>query len=272
MSPRKNKTKQNISNQDEDYVSMENVKELMEQQKLFYVEMLNRQESNFMSFTKMIMESTTTRIDGIMKEVHEVKSSLQFSQAQIDDLRVMEKKLGSFESQLQSLQSLPTQCMTPQSKDIISKIDYLENQSRRNNVIIDGLIQENAYESWSDTEQMVREFLKNKLKIDPKSIEIERAHRTGSVKQNTGKTRPIVVKFLRYKDKDLILAKARAHLKNTLIYVNEDFSDLLRKKRADLIPAMKQARDEGKYAVINYDRLVIKPRKPQGMIPTSQHE
>lgn len=105
---------------------METMREMMEQQRSLYVEMLNRQESNFISFTRMILESTTTWIDGIMKEVQEMKSSLHFSQAQIDDLRDMEKKVGSFESQLQSLSS---QCMNPEIKDIISKIDYVENQS-----------------------------------------------------------------------------------------------------------------------------------------------
>lgn len=193
---------------------METLRDMMEQQKTLYVEMLNRQEANFMSFTKMIMESTTIRIDGIMKDVQEVKSSLQFSQAQIDDLREMEKKVGRFESQLLSL---PSQSMTCEYKDVVSKIDYLENQSRRNNVIIDGLSQDNAFESWSDTEQKVREFLNSKLKIDPKSIEIERTHRTGNIKQNPGKARPIVVKLLRYKDKELILAKGES---STQKYLN----------------------------------------------------
>lgn len=249
----------NISS-DDDLVNAEALKEMLDQQKEFYVEMLNRQEATFMNFTKMIMESTTSRIDGLMKELQEVKSSLQFSQGQIDDLREIEKKISSLETQLQAL---PSQSMNYQNNDIISKIDYIENQSRRNNVIIHGLTQDNSYESWTDSEKKVREFFSNKLKVDSKSIEIERAHRTGSVKMNTGKPRPIVVKFLRYKDKELIMAKAKAHLKNTSIYVNEDFSDLIRKKRADLIPAMKQARDSGNYAVINYDRLVIKPQKPQ---------
>lgn len=84
-------------------------------------------------------------------------------------------------------------------------------------MIIDGLTQVNAYESCSDTEQKVKEFLTNILKIDPKTIEIERAHRTGNVKQNSGKARPILVKFLRYKDEELILAKTRTHIKNTAI-------------------------------------------------------
>lgn len=51
------------------------------------------------------MENTTARIDGIMKEVQDLESSLQFSQAQTDELPSMEKKVGIFETQLQSLSS-----------------------------------------------------------------------------------------------------------------------------------------------------------------------
>ena len=101
---------------------METMRDMMEQQKSFYTEMLNRQEANFMSFTKMILESTTNRTDGVMKEIQEIKSSLQFSQAQIDDLRVMEKKIYSFELDLQSLSS---RSLNSENKDITSKIDYL---------------------------------------------------------------------------------------------------------------------------------------------------
>lgn len=69
------------------------------------MELLNRQEANSTSFTKLIMENTTARIDGIMKEVQDLESSLQFSQAQTDELPSMEKKVGIFETQLQSLSS-----------------------------------------------------------------------------------------------------------------------------------------------------------------------
>lgn len=85
---------------------------MMEQHKLFYVEMLNRQETNFMSFIEMILEYTNTGIDGILKEVQQVKSSLQFSQAQSDDLREMEKPVCSFESQI-SLSTLKAKTSYP---------------------------------------------------------------------------------------------------------------------------------------------------------------
>lgn len=47
------------------------MRDMMEQQNLFYEEMLSRQEANFMSFKKMILESTTSGNDGIIKEEEE---------------------------------------------------------------------------------------------------------------------------------------------------------------------------------------------------------
>lgn len=86
------------------------------------------------------------------------------------------------------------------------------------------------------------------MNIDSKSVEIERAQRTGEWKPNSDKVRPIVVRFLRFKDKEVVLSKARTQIK---IYVNDYFSDLLRRKRAEFILAMKEARERGNYAVIS---------------------
>lgn len=77
------------------------LKDTLEQQKTFYVDMMNKQESNFLSFIKMSVDTFKTRTDGILKDVQELKTSLQFSQGPIDDLRGMEKKAAEFESQLQ---------------------------------------------------------------------------------------------------------------------------------------------------------------------------
>lgn len=101
--------------------------------------------------------------------------------------------------------------------------------------------------------------MSNMLKIDSKTIEIERANHIRNPKQNAGKRRPIVVKLLRDKDIELTLAKAKADLKNSGIYVNEDFSDRIRKKTAELPPAMKQARERGNFAFLSYNKLIVKP-------------
>ncbi|XP_077428474.1 uncharacterized protein LOC144056014 [Vanacampus margaritifer] len=111
---------------------------------------------------------------------------------------------------------------------------------------MDGLGPDSASETWANTESKVHKMFTEKLKLDSKTIEIERARRNGKFQGD--KPVPVVVKLLRFKNRDLILFKARAHLRKTEIYMNEDFSDLVRKKRAELIPAMKEARAKENYS------------------------
>ncbi|KAI8486043.1 hypothetical protein Bbelb_361430 [Branchiostoma belcheri] len=101
-----------------------------------------------------------------------------------------------------SKDSNKTSTTTPAEAEIVKKVDYLENQSRRNNIVIDGIVDDNNKETWADTE----------VKRD---IEIERAHRNGTYNKENPRPRQAVVKLLRYKDKQLILSRARSHLKNT---------------------------------------------------------
>ncbi|KAI8518185.1 hypothetical protein Bbelb_042020 [Branchiostoma belcheri] len=192
------------------------------------------------------MESSNKRIDSLMREVQDLKTSLQFSQAEIDSLKASSKD------------SNKTSTTTPAEAEIVKKVDYLENQSRRNNIVIDGIVDDNNRETWADTEVKVRDMLTKNLKMEAKDIEIERAHRNGAYNKENPRPRQVVVKLLRYKDKQLILSRARSHLKNTPIYINEDFSDAVRKKRAELLPELRAARSRGEYAVLNFDRLVVR--------------
>lgn len=136
-------------------------------------------------------------------------------------------------------------------------MDYLENQSRRSNIIIDGVPEEKG-ENWEMSEMKVQEILGKKLGLNVKDIEIERAHRVG--KFDESRPRQIVVKLLRYKDKQMIQSQAKK-LKGTRIYINEDYSDLIKKKRKELMPELRAAWERGDSAVLRYDKLIIKPRK-----------
>ena len=89
---------------------------------------------------------------------------------------------------------------------------------------------------------------------------IERAHRIGKLEPGIEKPRTIAVKFLSFKDRDTVLKNSKL-LKNTGIYINEDFSDAVQQRRREQIPKMKQARERGKIAYFSYDRLVIKDKK-----------
>lgn len=72
-------------------------------------------------------------------------------------------------------------------------------------------------ENWEMSEIKVKEILWNKFSLNVKDIEIEHAHRVG--KFNESKPRQIVVKLLRYKDKQMILSLTKK-LKGTRIYIN----------------------------------------------------
>ena len=73
-------------------------------------------------------------------------------------------------------------------EDLARNIEYLENQSRRNNVKILGIPEDDDEKSWDDTESKVKEAIKNKLGIEDE-IKIERAHRIGKRSTDDGKQR-----------------------------------------------------------------------------------
>ncbi|KAI8514789.1 hypothetical protein Bbelb_073800 [Branchiostoma belcheri] len=152
-------------------------------------------------------------------------------------------------------QRISAECRRGPARGVI-KSDYLENQSRRNNLLFDG-VADNKQENWSQCEQKVRDILKDKLKLDPLKIEIERSHRNGKF-QEDGRPRPIVVKLLRYKDKEVIMQRAK-NLKGSNIFINEDFSDAVRQKRKELLPEMRAQRERGNIAFLRFDRLVVHP-------------
>ncbi|WP_419595870.1 hypothetical protein, partial [Thiolapillus sp.] len=85
------------------------------------------------------------------------------------------------------------------------------------------------------------------MKIN-KEVEIERAHPLG---KNT-----VMVKFLSFKDRDLVMSRAR-NLKGSdpPLFVRDDVSEAVRSKQKGLLPLRNSLRDDHKRAVIRYDKL-----------------
>lgn len=251
--------------EDPEYVSMDTLKELLDQQRNYFEDLLRRQETAFRSFTQMVMDSNNKRVDSCLREIQELKVSLSYSQNEIDELKknhtaqqIESRMINQHVNELKLEQS---------SKGGYEQMEYLENQCRRNNLVINGLGPDKEDETWDETEAKVQAMLATQLKIET-SVEIERAHRNGKFRGNKEKPRTVVIKLLRFKDKQLILARAKAHLRNTSIYISEDFSDRVRKRRAELLPALREARTRGDYAIISYDRLIVRPRR-EGQEPRS---
>ena len=82
-----------------------------------------------------------------------------------------------------------------------------------------------------------------------------RVHRLGRPRQGVN-SRPIIAKFLLFKDKDRVLRNAYK-LKDTPFSISEDFYDATREKRKMLFPHLKKAKDAGKRAFLKVDALHI---------------
>lgn len=122
---------------------------------------------------------------------------------------------------------------------------------------MDGIMDEKR-ETWETSEKKARPVLEKNLSLDGGRIEIEHAHRVGKY-QEQGRPTQIVVKLLRFKDRQSILSAARK-LRGSNIYISEDLLDIIKQRRGNLMPQLRAARESGESASLRYDKLVIKPR------------
>lgn len=112
------------NNGNEDFVSMAQVRELLEQQKAQFKELMLQQETSYKNFTQIIIHSANQRVDELMKEMQKLRHSLQFTQKEVDALKMSCGKLSSVcESNEKDIQKLAESLLA-----IDSKADYLDSR------------------------------------------------------------------------------------------------------------------------------------------------
>lgn len=153
---------------DDAVVTMSTLTQLLDQQKEFYKDMLQQQQENFKSFIQIIMDGNTKRLDGVIRDVQELKTSLQFTQGIMEDMKKgyidIDVKIKSFESSITK---------SKQEMDhLFNKLDFIDNQSRRSNLLIDGIAEEKG-KTASGLEIKIQQVLSENLGLDGTKIEIE---------------------------------------------------------------------------------------------------
>ena len=223
-------------------------------------QMLSIQESTLKSIFESFIMSVNLRVDDLVKSVAEVKSSLEYTQRDVDDLGQIAAKLKDAEEEIGTLQTdLRTQD---------SKLEYLVNQSRRNNIRVSG-IPESPDETWEVAEAKVKQAIQEQLGID---VDIERAHRVerrnrdhSSQDTQQRKPRTIVCKLRYWKQREAVLKKARKS-KPSGLFFSEDLALATLQRRAAQVGKLREAKQAGKIAYFVLDRLVIRDKK----IPPNQ--
>ena len=164
------------------------------------------------------------------------EGSIQFNKDDISDLK-KESKESKFEINDLRKQSL-----------------YLEAYSRRENVKffgIDKVVPASEVDSpTEDTRDLMFKFLGNKLRIEnPRGrIEFQRVHRLGKPNNSSDKPRPIIARFLRYSEKEMVIDQARKELKrqeDKQFSVFDDIPKELYEIRKSQMKKFKEARGKG---------------------------
>ncbi len=203
------------------------------------------------------LDYLTTMIATLLSVVMQVRDSINYGQGEIDDLKTEVSDLKNTCDESKS-EVLKLQCEMRTLKQSHSKMEdrviRMESQSRRNNLLIDG-IAEIENESAKDCLDSVYNILQNKLQIaNAKNIKIVRCH-----KLPTHKPPNTLVKLHWFGDRELIWDK-RSKLKNSNMWINEDFPVEITQHRRKLQLIMREARRQGKQANISVDKLIIEGR------------
>ena len=150
------------------------------------------------------------------------------------------ERLGKFEEKTNSgLAALEKENnkLSALVKEIENKNLYLEAYSRRENVKFENIPEEDPKE---DTEMVLRSFLERELGFsDAANIEIQRVHRLGKKKEE--KPRPILARFLRYKDCEKLYSLGH-RLRGTDFKMYQDLPFEILERRRTQMETFKKAK------------------------------
>ena len=229
-----------IQNQHDDLI--ETIRKIVKEE-------LEYQQEKIKEIIKLELTTTNERLGKISKEVADLTGSIEFTQGEVKDIK-------DDISQVQTnLRHIEDDMLDPDY--VMEKFIELEDRSRRNNFRIDG-ISEVSRETWEMCEDSVKDLIKTTLEINDE-IEIDRCHRMGKFKDKK-KPRSIVCRFLRFKDKQKILSNAKK-LKNTGIFIYEDYCKETMDLRKSLWEEVLQHRQQNKIAYLNYRSVAVRERR-----------
>ena len=132
-----------------------------------------------------------------------------------------------------------------------------EDQSRRHNLKFFNI--EEQTRGFEDCAAKIKAIVARTRHIEPSDVWLDRAHRLGAY--NSNKTRPIIVRFTYYPDKENMLKAARALDKGTRGWgISEDYSKETYELRRELMTHLNKAKEQNDKLTghLNYKTLVLK--------------
>jgi ribA/ribD-fused uncharacterized protein len=198
----------------------------------------------------------SSNVQNIDKRLSQIAESIDFVTNKLKEVTNELDKVKSENTELKTSNS----ALKIEMNKMKSQISYLECQSRRNNLLFDGLA-EKQNETWEECETILKrklhEYLGHVLNVE--GLQFERVHRIG---QHTGiRCRQIVAKFSSYKQRDLVWSK-RFNItdpRQTGFWISEDYPPEIKQNRDKLRPLLMAAKRSPSVtsSSLRLDRLFI---------------
>ncbi|KAH9359721.1 hypothetical protein HPB48_011077 [Haemaphysalis longicornis] len=205
---------------------------------------------------KILKEQTQTNktLALLTNNLKEVESAVGDIQTRITNI---EQELCPIEKCEQRLEKVDEACnnMTKLVLELVAKVDDLENRSRRNNILVYGVKEDQDEDSEKLERKVNEEIFKKILGVEVNSI--ERIHRIGL--KHAERHRPIILRFFNYVDKTKVMSSC-FKLKGTKIAISEDFSKNVRDIHAKLWRSAAKEKGSGSKVSLRYDKLKVDDR------------
>ena len=199
---------------------------------------------------KLLEETTVGELNGVLGRISEhfyehdvaldeLRTSLEFSQLEIDDLKKENDKLK------EDIKALKIEGRRNefQIQDLDNNHERLDTQARKKNLVFEGV--DEAKQGDKEDLQRLMYNIFDQMKIDH-PIECDTCYRTGPYSRNM--PRPIVISFLKQADRDHVFAK-RVTLKTSRecskVWVNEDLAPTARRAKTMVRLINRQAHEKG---------------------------
>ena len=216
---------------------------------------LEIQQKAYKDATEILFSSLNSRVDDQTKMIHDLRVSLEFSQSELSDMKNsnidLKKESIAMKIEIEEQKKI--------IKDLINRLDSQEDYSRKKNIRIDGIV-ESSSENNEQTHLKVDQLLKDKLGLG--NIKIDVAHRIPNRDSDSKSSRTIITRLNREPDRDSIMKSTRK-LKQTGIFINEDFCENTMRIRKELYPKLKAAREANNIAYIKRRNLIIRKKSNQ---------
>ncbi len=183
--------------------------------------------------------------------LRDVISEIQGMRSEIStNFEKLNARITSIETDIQTL-SNENLDLRKQLANMTSKVDSLDGQNRRNNIIVYN-VEDTPKEAAEETERKLTEVFADKMGIE-EEINLDRVSRIPT--KSTG-PRPIIATFRTPKQKTAVMSRVK-NLKTHDIRISHDYTDAVRSMRQGLKPFMEEARGNDLFSILKHDKLQI---------------